>query len=110
MDIKNLIKSFLDLIRKQEKTIDDLTKKNTDLEAQLLIYKTKKNSNNSSIAPSNDQNRLKKNQSLREMSGKKPGGQQGHEGKTLKSSGIMEEVFTSLAIVTQVALSAESSY
>ena len=92
MDIRNLIKSFLELIRKQEKTIDDLTKKNTDLEAQLDIYKNKKNSSNSSIPPSKDQNRPKKNQSLREKSGKKPGGQQGHEGKTLLCSETIDEI------------------
>jgi transposase len=92
LDIKTLIKSFLELIRKQGRTIDDLTKKNTDLEAQLLIYKNKKNSNNSSIPPSKDQNRPKKNQSLREKSGKKPGGQQGHEGKTLLCSEIIDEI------------------
>jgi len=35
----------------------------------------KKNSNNSSIPPSKDENRPKKNQSLRIISGKKSGGQ-----------------------------------
>ena len=43
-----------------------------------------KNSKNSSVAPSNDQNRVLKNQSLRANSGKKVGGQNGHKGTTLK--------------------------
>jgi hypothetical protein len=64
LDIKNLIKSFLDLIRKQEKTIDDLTKKNTDLESQLAIYKNKKNSSNSSIPLSKVQTAQRKIKAL----------------------------------------------
>ena len=43
-----------------------------------------KNSRNSSIAPSKDENRPKKNQSLRKTTGKKPGGQPGHKGRTLE--------------------------
>jgi transposase len=44
----------------------------------------KKNSTNSSIPPSKDENRVKSNQSLREKTGKKAGGQKGHTGTTLK--------------------------
>jgi transposase len=43
----------------------------------------RKNSVNSSISPSKDENRLKKNQSLRVILGKKQGAQPGHEGSTL---------------------------
>jgi transposase len=43
-----------------------------------------KNSRNSSVPPSKDENRPLKNQSLRLSSGKKAGGQSGHEGTTLK--------------------------
>ena len=53
------------------------------LKAQLELLKTRKNSRNSSIAPSKDENRPKPNQSLRKSSGKKPGGQFGRKGKTL---------------------------
>ncbi|MEM0578798.1 IS66 family transposase [Flavobacterium polysaccharolyticum] len=44
----------------------------------------RKNSLNSSVSPSKDENRPLKNQSLRTKSSKKPGGQPGHEGTTLK--------------------------
>ncbi len=43
-----------------------------------------KNSRNSSVAPSKDENRVLKNQSLRGKSDKKVGGQKGHQGTTLK--------------------------
>ena len=62
------------------------------LEAELAIYKNKKNSNNSHIPPSQDQNRPKRNQSLREKTGKKPGGQFGHEGTTLEFNTIVDQV------------------
>lgn len=44
----------------------------------------RKNSLNSSVSPSKDENRPLKNQSLRTKSSKKPGGQPGHEDTTLK--------------------------
>ena len=54
-----------------------------ELKARLDRFEHPKNSNNSSIPPSKDENRPKRNQSLREKSGKKPGGQKGHKGTTL---------------------------
>lgn len=53
------------------------------LEEKLEKYEHPKNSNNSSVAPSKDENRLK-NQSLREKSEKKVGGQTGHKGNTVE--------------------------
>lgn len=54
------------------------------LKARIIELEHHKNSNNSSIPPSKDENRIKRNQSLREKSGKRPGAQPGHEGSMLK--------------------------
>ena len=51
-----------------------------------------KNSKNSSVAPSNDQNRVSKNQSLRGKSDKKVGGQNGHKGSTFIMSENPDEI------------------
>ena len=56
---------------------------NSDLKLRLTKYEHSKNSNNSSIPPSKDENRPKR-KSLREKSGLKPGGQKGRKGNTLK--------------------------
>jgi transposase len=63
--------------------VDELKKENAELKQRLAKYETPKNSNNSSVAPSKDENRPKR-RSLREKSGRKPGGQKGREGNTLK--------------------------
>lgn len=55
-----------------------------ELENQLARYQTPKNSRNSSVPPSKDDSRPKKNQSLREDTDRKPGGQPGHKGHTLE--------------------------
>jgi transposase len=56
------------------------------------LYKNKKNSNNSSIPPSKDENRPLKNQSLRQKSDKKAGGQPGYEGRTLECSAVVDTI------------------
>lgn len=61
-----------------------------DLQSQINNLTIKKNSNNSSIPPSTDLTR--KNRSLRIRSGKKPGGQKGHEGKTLTMTDTPDEI------------------
>jgi transposase len=52
----------------------------------------RKNSRNSSVPPSKDENRPLKNQSLRTRSGKKAGGQPGHEGTTLKMAESPDQI------------------
>lgn len=63
--------------------IDKLEQENKALKEELAHYKNPKNSRNSSIPPSKDENRQVKTKSLRVKTGKKPGGQKGHEGNTL---------------------------
>ena len=60
-----------------------LRAENLDLRHRLSKYETPKNSNNSSIPPSKDENRPKR-KSLREKSKLKVGGQKGQKGNTLK--------------------------
>lgn len=62
----------------------ELRVENEKLKARIAELEHHKNSNNSSIPPSKDENRAKRNQSLRERSGKKPGAQTGHEGSMLE--------------------------
>jgi len=62
--------------------VNALTKENIYLRNRLSKYEHPKNSNNSSIPPSKDENRPKR-KSLREKSGRKPGGQKGRKGNTL---------------------------
>ena len=64
--------------------IEELTQEVQYLRDRLSKYEHPKNSGNSSIAPSKDENRPKRNQSLREKTGRKPGGQTGRKGSTLK--------------------------
>jgi transposase len=72
------------LIEVQAEEITVLREENADLRERLASYENPKNSRNSSIPPSKDENRPRKNQSLRKRTGRKPGGQHGHKGNTLK--------------------------
>ncbi len=74
-----------------EKSNFQLEKENMQLRKKLSKYETPKHSGNSSIPPSKDENRCKPNQSLRKSSGKKPGGQPGHKGKTLEMSNFPDK-------------------
>jgi transposase len=73
-------------------TIVTLLEKIAILEAKLAKYEHPKNSRNSSVPPSKDENRPLPNQSLRKVSDKKVGGQAGHKGSTLEFSAHPTEV------------------
>ena len=73
-------------IRQLNETIGQL------LEENRLLKSPKKNSRNSSVPPSKDENRLRKTSSLRQSSGKRPGGQSGHEGSTLKMTSTPDTI------------------
>ncbi|OFZ56852.1 MAG: hypothetical protein A3D92_20015, partial [Bacteroidetes bacterium RIFCSPHIGHO2_02_FULL_44_7] len=76
---EELIKIIIQLARENQV----LTQLIKELEHKLLL--NGKDSRTSSKPPSSDQNKKgkpKRNQSLRERTGKKPGGQLGHKGQT----------------------------
>lgn len=62
------------------------------LEENRLLKGPKKNSGNSSVPPSKDENRPQRTNSLRVSSGKPSGGQKGHEGSTLKMTAVPDRV------------------
>jgi transposase len=72
------------LVQAQAKTIFRLEAKIDKLEQELEKYKTRKDSTNSSIPSSKDENRIQRNISLRQKSDRKVGGQPKHDGKTLQ--------------------------
>lgn len=96
LDTKILIESLINQINHLQHALDRLAAENISLNSKLSVLKNKKNSNNSHTPPSKDENRPLRNQSLREKSDKKVGGQPNHEGKTLKCSGVIDEVIEHL--------------
>ena len=85
-DVKELqeeVQELRNLVTILFERVNILTQENTDLKRRLSKYEHQKNSNNSSVPPSKDENRPKR-KSLREKSGLKPGGQKGRKGNTLK--------------------------
>lgn len=74
-----LVMGLFDIIERQQIQIDQLTVRVKELEDRLA-----QNSQNSSRPPSSDAP-VRRTKSMRRPGGKKAGGQQGHEGKTLKA-------------------------
>jgi len=83
---------LFDRVNQLSDQVHRLQSENTGLRQRLSKYETPKNSSNSSIPPSKDENRPVKNQSLRSQSGKKTGGQPGHKGETLEMT-IVPDTF-----------------
>lgn len=92
---RNLKKSFFAIknltedqkrIKELESEVASLKGIINDLLERINKLQNRKNSNNSSIPPSKDENRPRKTKGLRIPSGRKPGGQKGHEGSTLEMS------------------------
>ena len=81
--LQNLVTILARQVEMLTQKVNDLGQKNIDLCNRLSKYEHPKNSNNSSVPPSKDENRPKR-KSLREKSGLKPGGQKGRKGNTLK--------------------------
>ena len=88
MKIEEIIRRLQSL----EKEVASLKKENAFLKERLAKYENPKNSRNSSIPPSKDENRPKANQSLRSPSGKSVGGQQGRKGKTLEMTATPDKI------------------
>lgn len=80
------------LILMQAQEIKLLKARITDLERRVEQNTIRKDSHNSSIPPSKDENRPNRTNSLREKSDKKVGGQPGHEGKTLEMTANPDEI------------------
>lgn len=91
--IADLIKR-LDALTLRVKQLEHFEKENIELRARLAKYENPKNSRNSSIPPSKDENRPLQTRSLRKVSGKKVGGQQGHDGHTLCMTETPDEIIT----------------
>lgn len=81
--LRGLFEELVEIIVKQQREIDELGYEVKRFQDQLKL-----DSHNSSKPPSTDQGRVtfrKEAVSLRSNSGKKPGGQEGHQGTTLQA-------------------------
>ena len=96
-DIQSLPQWAQDLIFHLQNQVKELSAKVVDLTARVdyLEGKLAKNSSNSGKPPASDGlKKPPKTKSQREKSGKKVGGQKGHEGKTLKQVANPDKVIT----------------
>jgi transposase len=89
---QNRILELEDQLAAQAQLIKRLLVRIDELEEALSKYRTKKNSGNSSVPPSQDPYRVKRTESLRERSGLKPGGQLGHAGACLEMRSEVTEI------------------
>lgn len=96
-----LMKEQKFFIAQQQTLIEDQGKRITQLEEEVRILRSKKNSENSSMPPSSDFGKSvpRLNQSLRGKTDKKSGGQPGHKGSTLEMSSTPDVVKELLPMV-----------
>ncbi|MFN0081700.1 MAG: hypothetical protein ACKVOM_04215 [Ferruginibacter sp.] len=85
MDVNILIQTLQQTINEQAAII-------VKRRGRISVLENTKNSNNGHIPCSQDQNRPKKNQSLREPTTRKAGGQPGHKGTTLECSKVIDTI------------------
>ena len=83
---------LVSLLFELQQEVQLLKEENKQLKEEILLLKHKKDSSNSSIPPSKDENRTLRTRSLRKITGKKPGGQKGHQGKTLEMTDTPDEI------------------
>jgi hypothetical protein len=83
-DLIELVSHLNGEIKDLKRELKSSQRENKMLKEKLAKYEHPKNSNNSSVPPSKDENRPRKSKSLRKRTGCKPGGQKGHEGTTLE--------------------------
>lgn len=83
---------LIHLVKEQAQKIVMLEEKIGKLELELEKYKVRKDSNNSSVPPSKDENRPPRTSSLRQKSDRKVGGQPGHDGKTLEMTQTPDQI------------------
>ena len=81
-----------ELLAAKDAQISALTEKIAELTAKLDEKNHKKNSSNSSTPPSNDRFDNPTPKSLREKTGRKPGGQLDHKGKGMKLDRKPDEI------------------
>ena len=89
---RSSIELLIKKIAQLTKRVEHLEQENDMLREKLAKYEHAKNSRNSSLPPSKDENRPLKTKSLRERTGKKPGGQPGHDGNTLKMTSTPDKI------------------
>lgn len=73
------IRALEEAVQRRDELVSDLEARVKDLEGSMA-----KDSHNSSLPPSSDKGKRRKKRSLRRSSGRKPGGQPGHTGHTLR--------------------------